>query len=202
MEVKPGRGKGDDIHFGPWYCYLDGRNEEYPARILDQQYAEALRRMDAIRNDHGDPETWDVHHWQNHNPVHTEALLQLTCGGPQIIYHGGLLHLRLRYFDGNRNRPGLPDEVAALVTHLDAESTTVELVNIGTVETRQLVLQSGAFGEHRFTTVEPIDGADSSGKVTDVDSPCFSVVLPPGRSVALKIGMERFSRRPSYVQPV
>ena len=202
LEVKPGRGKGDDIHFGPWYCYLDGRNEDYPAKILDQQYAEALRRMDAIRNDHGDPESWDVHHWQDHNPVHTEALLQLTCGGPQIVYHGGLLHVRLRYFDGDRNRPGLPDGVAALVTHLDAESTTVKLVNIDTVETRQLILQGGAFGEHRLTTVEPIDSPDSSRRVVNVDSSCFSVELPPGRSLELKIGMERFSRSPTYVQPV
>ncbi len=202
MEVQPGRGKGDDIHFGPWYCYLDGRNGEYPSRILDQQYAEALRRMDAVRTDHSDPESWDVHHWQNHNPVHTEALLQLTCGGPQIIYHGGLLHTRLRYFDADRKRPGLPEDVAALVTHLDAESTTVELANIGTVETRRLVLQSGAFGEHRFTTVERIDEENSQDWAEDVDAPHFSVVLPPGRSIRLQIGMQRYSRQPSYDQPI
>ena len=36
-----------------------------------------------IENDDWDVEAWDVHHWQDINPVHTEALVQLTCGGPQ-----------------------------------------------------------------------------------------------------------------------
>ena len=98
------------------------------ALILESQYEEVLRRMDKMRVDHGDPESWDVHHWQDINPVHTEALLQLTCGGPQIIYHGGLLHVRLRYFDAQSQRPGLPENVSALVSALDADSTTVELV--------------------------------------------------------------------------
>ena len=67
LEVRPGRAKGDDVHFGPWYCYLDGRNPDYPRRILEEQYVEALRRMDALRNDDGNPEDWDVHHWQDKN---------------------------------------------------------------------------------------------------------------------------------------
>ena len=81
---------------------------------MEVQHAEIVRRMDAMRADDGDPETWDVHHWQQINPVHTEALLQLTCGGPQIIYHGGLLHVRLRYYDTDEARPGLPADVARL----------------------------------------------------------------------------------------
>ena len=67
--------------------------------ILQEQLSEVFRRMEEIRNDTGDPEEWDVHHWQDVNPIHTEGLLQLTCGGPQVIYHGGLLHVRLRFFD-------------------------------------------------------------------------------------------------------
>ena len=30
LKVLPGRSKGDDKHFGPWYCYLDGRHADYP----------------------------------------------------------------------------------------------------------------------------------------------------------------------------
>ena len=84
-EVLPGRGKGDDIHIAPWYCYLQGENwPTIRSRSWTAQWAEMARRMERMRNDDGDPETWDVHHWQDINPVHTEALVQLTCGGPQI----------------------------------------------------------------------------------------------------------------------
>ena len=82
--------------------------------------------------------------------MHTEALLQLTCGGPQTIYHGGLLHVRLRYYDADEARPGLPAEVAALVSQVTATTTTVELVNTSPLHARRVILQAGAFGEHRF----------------------------------------------------
>lgn len=199
LDVAPGRGKGDDIHFGPWYCYLDGRNPDYPRRILEAQAAEVLRRMDAIRVDHGNPEDWDVHHWQDVNPVHTEGLVQLSCGGPQIIYHGGLLHVRLRYFDAQARRPGLPPDVAALVSRLDGDSTTVELVNTSPVHGRELILQAGAFGEH---TISQVTVTNSQAQPVDVNSPQLRVALPPGRGVTLHLRMERYRNTPSYAQPV
>ena len=64
----------------------------------------------------------DVHHWQDLNPVLTEALMQLTLGAPQIVYNGGLLTARVRYFDAERRRPGLPPDVAALVETLEADT--------------------------------------------------------------------------------
>jgi hypothetical protein len=157
--------------------------------------------MDKIRNDNTDPETWDVHHWQDVNPVHTEALLQLTCGGPQIIYHGGLLHVRVRYFDAQARRPGLPEHVAALVSELDADSTTVELVNTSPTHARQVILQAGAFGEHSFTTVASTENGDMPVTL-DVNARHFQVDLPAGRSVTLKLGMQRYAHTPSYAQPV
>jgi hypothetical protein len=199
LEVKPGRGKGDDIHFGPWYCYLDGRNPEYPRRILEAQYNEASRRMEAMREDHGDPESWDVHHWQDKNPVHTEALLQLACGGPQIIYHGGLLHVRLRPFDAIARRPGLPEDVGALVSALDGESVTVELANTGVLRERRVVLQAGAFGEHRFTSVEEVG---EGGGARQLEGGAVEVVLPPSRAVKLRLGTKRYCSTPSYRMPV
>ena len=200
LDVAPGRAKGDDLHFGPWYTYLDGRNPDYPRRILEEQYAEVVRRMALIRSDDGDPETWDVHHWQDRNPVHTEALIQLTLGGPQIIYHGGLLHTRLRYFDAVERRPGLPADVGALVTGLDAESTTVELVNTNPSHGRRLLVQAGAFGEHDFTTVEE-QSSEGSNQLS-VKGQHVEVELPPARSLTLRLGMRRFVNTPSYAQPM
>lgn len=54
-----------------------------------------------------------------------------------------LLHCRLRYFDAERQRPGLPPDVAALVTQLALTQTTVQLVNLGLVP-RTLIVQAGA----------------------------------------------------------
>ncbi len=197
LNVQPGSSKGDNIHFGPWYCYLDGRLPDYPRLILESQYAEVLRRMDEIRNDWGDPQEWDVHHWQNVNPVRTEGLIQLTCGGPQVIYHGGLLHVRVRYYDADARRPGLPEDVAALVTHFDADGATVELVNSSPLHERRVVLQAGAFGEHEFTSVL----SSSADAPAQVDAKRFEVTLPAGRTVTLDCGMKRYCHTPSFEQP-
>ena len=198
-EVAPGRGKGDDIHIAPWYRYVTQRNPGYPDRILEAQYAEIARRLDVMAHDDGDPETWDVHHWQNINPVHTEGLLQLACGGPQIIYHGGLLHVLLRYFDLDERRPGLPADVGALVSELSDDGVVVTIANTSPMHERSLRLQAGAFGEHRFTQVE-VEG--EVGDPRDVGSKSFDVTLSPATRVTLRIGMQRYVAQPSYEQPL
>ncbi|MXZ25549.1 MAG: hypothetical protein F4Y80_11975 [Caldilineaceae bacterium SB0665_bin_21] len=197
--LAPGRGKGDDQHAGPWFLYLQGKLPDYPSQILQNQYSEVLRRMDLIRNDDGDPETWDVHHWQDRNPVHTESLLQLTCGGPQIVYHGGLLHTRLRYYDAQERRPGLPPDTAALVTAMDANTVSVSLANAHPGESRSLLVQGGAFGEHRITAVQA-DGAREDMQEAGSDR-WVRVDLPAGRSVDLTVHLDRYAFRPSYAQP-
>jgi hypothetical protein len=197
--VQPGRGKGDDIHIAPWYCYIRGQNEDYPQRILGAQWTEVTRRMNNMWHDDGDPEEWDVHHWQDINPVHTEALVQLSCGGPQIIYHGGLLHVRLRYYDAIERRPGLPDDVSALVHALDAGSTSVTLTNTSPLHERRLIIQAGAFGEHNFTGVTEITGEQATPQ--GISGKYLPVVLPPGHSVDLRLDMQRYANPPSYNQP-
>lgn len=198
-EVRPGRGKGDDIHLAPWHSFIAGINPDYPDRILAAQWSEMQRRMERMRHDDGDPETWDVHHWQDINPVHTEALVQLTCGGPQIIYHGGLLHVRLRYWDADGRRPGLPADVAALVHAVDAQGVAVRLVNTSPLDERHLLMEAGAFGEHRFTAVH--DRTDGTDHTVPVTGPYVDLVLPPGRQIELRLEMRRYVNQPSYRQP-
>jgi len=201
-EVAPGRGKGDDIHIAPWVRYLEGANPNYPLQILEAQWAEVARRMAVMAGDDGDPETWDVHHWQDINPVHTEALLQLTCGGPQIIYHGGLLHVRLRYYDMDAARPGLPPDVGALVDSLDANHTTVTLVNTSPLRPRRLIVQAGAFGEHNFTEVTDTLAPEGPCRTQAVNGKVLVVELAPGGTVRLALGMVRYCNQPTYEQPV
>ena len=200
-EVRPGRGKGDDVHIAPWYRYITGENPDYPLKILEAQWAEVARRMDMMAHDDGDPEDWDVHHWQNINPVHTEALVQLTCGGPQIIYHGGLLHVRLRYYDLEARRPGLPPDVGALVDRLDERSTRLTLVNINPLRPRRLVIQAGAFGEHKFSQVTDVTVPEQH-RTLQVDDKYLEVALAPGGTLTLELGMARYGNAPSYEQPL
>jgi hypothetical protein len=140
-----------------------------------------------------------VHHWQDINPVHTEGLVQLACGGPQIIYHGGLLHVRLRYYDLDERRPGLPADVGALVSDLSDDSVVVTLANVSPMHERSLRLQAGAFGEHRFTQVEVVGEASDP---REVGSKAFDVTLAPASRVTLRIGMQRYVAQPSYEQPL
>ncbi|NLV74916.1 MAG: hypothetical protein GXY52_09610 [Chloroflexi bacterium] len=198
-KVAPGRGKGDDIHIAPYYRFLEGANPGYPQALLDAQWNEVARRMARMASDDSDPESWDVHHWQDINPVHTEALLQLTCGGPQIIYHGGLLHVRLRYYDAIAARPGLPPDVGALVTGLDGSSIRVRIANISTLEPRELLIQAGAFGEHRFTSVQDLAAGESAPQDA---GKYVRVRLAPGGQVELQLNMQRYVNKPSYEQPV
>lgn len=203
--VSPGRGKGDDIHIAPWYRFINGENNSYPMAILAAQWQEVARRMDIMANDTGNPETWDVHHWQQINPVHTEALVQLTCGGPQIIYHGGLLHTSFRWFDADCRRPGLPADCSVLVSRIDGEAVTLTVVNGSVSETRNLVAQAGAFGEHRFAEVEVLDGVTpgtGGQNGTEYGESALPLRLLPSTATTLRLRLDRYVNRPSYRTPV
>ena len=88
------------------------------------------------------------------NPVAVDALIRLTLGGLPPGRDGGLLNARLRYFDPARKRAGLPEDVAALVSEMTATSTRVTLVNLNQASARTVVVQGGAYGEHRIESVQ------------------------------------------------
>jgi hypothetical protein len=212
-EVLSFRNKEDTGHEQPWLRFLAGENPDYPAQILAETYAQVCRRLEMIRIDEQDLTTVNIHHWQEHNPVITEALVQLTLGAPQIIYNGGLLHCRLRYFDAGRGRPGLPKDVAALVTRVDADSASVELVNLSPFEGRTLLIQAGGFGEHRFDEVtytkrtSDYPGShksyaapplETTVETIRVDDKLIHVALPPSTRITLDLKMSRYVNQPSY----
>ena len=200
--VVPGSGKGDQLHAEPWFAFLRGENPGYPEAILQSQYLEMCRRLDVLRHDDGDPREWDVHHWQEINPVRCEGLVQLTLGGPQIIYHGGLLHCRVRYFDPAQRRAGLPPNVAALVRQITPDHTVLQLINLHPLRERPVILQAGAFGEHQFTDVRVVaEGASQAGEPIPVHSKWLQVHLAPGSGITLDLGLRRFANRPTYATP-
>jgi hypothetical protein len=189
------KAKGDWGHEGPWLRFIQGRNPDYPAQILKAGYAESLRRLQVIRADTSVPDEQDVHHWQERNPVVLEGLVQTMLGGPNHIYHGGLLHCRVRYFDPVRRLPGVPPDVAALVDGMTPDSVSVQLVNLHSSEPREVIVQAGAFGEHQFTRVQ------GGGKEANVDCKFFRVWLEPGAAGRLTAGMKRYVNPPTYAFP-
>jgi hypothetical protein len=130
----------------------------------------------------------------------TEALIQLTLGGPMPIYNGGLLKTAIRHFDADRKRPGLPPDVAVLVQRIDAEGIDLTLVNLHPMEDRRLIVQAGAFAEHLFTTATYTDDAGAAVAVK-VHGEYVEFDLAPGVVFDVNLGMQRYCRQPSYQLP-
>ncbi len=208
--------KEDGGHEKPWLRFLVGENPDYPEQILQASYHQVCRRLEMIRQDASDLTQVSIHHWQQLNPVTTEALIQLTLGAPQIIYNGGLLHCRVRYFDADLQRPGLPGDVAALVEKMEAERTVIHLVNLSPFVGRNLVIQAGGFGEHRFESVRyPVRSSDYPASQHAYASPTLEshlhtqslgskylhVHLPPATEITLDLAMARYVNEPSYGLP-
>ena len=212
--VRSFRSKEEAGHEEPWFAFLAGDNPDYPEKILAAAQAQVrhrLARMQAYRDT--DVAEADIHLWQQCNPVVTEALVQLTWGGPQVIYNGGLQQARIRYYDAARRRPGLPASVAALVSSIDPLATVVDLVNLrpGTRPHRSIV-QAGAFAEHTIEAVRYTACPDRSwlgrlydyghGEPTvtehraDVRGPWLTVRLPGSTRIRLTLTLALRSRAP------
>jgi hypothetical protein len=130
------------------------------------------------------------------NPVYFESLVQLMWGAPMHISHGGLQHATVRYFDAELERPGLPAGVAVLVHAVTADSVTLEFANLG-VDRRDVVVQAGGFGEHRFTSATLGEGGDEQ----PLDSAWVGVRLAAGAGAVIRLGMRRYVNEPSYQTP-
>jgi hypothetical protein len=105
------------------------------------------------------------------------------------------LHSRLRYFDPERRRPGLPPNVGALVEKLGADSVTLTLVNTNPVEPRTVVVQAGGYGEHQFLS------AETGGRSAPVQGRYVKVRMQPGCGGRLELKMKRYANQPSLARP-
>lgn len=184
---------------GGWLAYMRGDFPEYPESILNHNLSQVEQRLNFMENDDEDPAGYGDAYFQRRNPVTCEGLVELTCGGPLPHYNGGLLVTRVRHYDPQQKRPGLPADVAALVTKLTDDTTELELVNLNTTEARDVIIQAGSMGEHNFTTANATDG--NGGNTLEVNGTYLQVHLPPNTYIELQVGMERFVNDPSYQQP-
>ena len=187
---------------GAWASYLNGEFPGYPETILAHCHEHAYDRLSTLRRtDAGyTPETDEF--LNRRSPVDVEGLVHCTLGGPMPLYNGGLLHTRIRHFDPERERPGLPTDVAALVTDIRADETTVELVNVGTEE-RTVTVQAGTYGEHRFENVsyEGMSGGERTIMSADVTGSSVRITLPGGTRSRCELETRRFVNDPTLSFP-
>jgi hypothetical protein len=152
-------------------------------------------RLNAMRKDTTPPEKRLADNMLDYNPAATDSLVQLMWGALIPGREGGLLNARLRYFDPDRKRAGLPNDVAALVSELSDTRTSVTLVNLNQSQRRTVVVQGGGYGEHRLVSVK-------AGETTSqIDGPLLTVRLEPGSGARLELQMKRYANVPTVKHP-
>lgn len=178
----------------PWLSFLDGKDAAYPERALRQELETVRHKMAEIQSDDTSADTRLADYLMGFNPAATDALSKLTLGS-YLTGNIWTLHARVRYFDPVRRRSGLPEDVAALVEGFTADTVSVRLVNVSSVEAREVSVQAGAYGEHQILT------ASVGGKTINVNGPAVKVRLAPGAGDRLELRVKRYSNEPTLRQP-
>ena len=110
--------------------------------------------------------------------------------------------------------------MGALVEKLEAARTVVRLVNLNPNEGRELIIQAGGFGEHRFGTAEYITRTsdwpgelggyagsyappplETETRTVTVNDKHLRLTLPAGAEIMLDLTTERYVNEPSYSEP-
>jgi hypothetical protein len=177
-----------------WLAFLEGKDDNYPVQALQADLERVRRTMKEIEEDATTPDTRLADYLQALNPAATMALTNLTTGA-YLAGNIWSLHSRFRYFDPVRRRAGLPDEVAALVEKLEPDAATLVLVNVDPVDARTVVVQAGAYGEHRF------ESAELNGASRPVGGPLLNVRLEPGAGARIRFRMARYVNPPTLAHP-
>ena len=188
-----------------WYDFLEGKNPGYPVTALRAGLARIRSQMEIVDADSTSPDMRLADSALDYNPATVTPLTELAEAGLYIQHPGwakttpgqggSLLFCRLRYFDPQRRRAGLPPDVAALIDSWGPDSLTVTLVNLSPSVARSVIVQGGAYGEHQIVSIS--DGKTSMA----VDARNVPVRLTPGAGAKLTIKMKRFSNDPTLSLP-
>jgi hypothetical protein len=178
-----------------WLGFLEGKIPDFPEKALRRDLERVRRKVQDIRNDRTTADSRLADYLLDHNPATTDTLASLTLGAYMSPSRIWVLHSRFRYFDPVRRRAGLPEDVGALVEKLGADSATLTLVNTNPVDAREVIVQAGGYGEHRFETVT------IGGKTATAGGPLLKVRLDPGAGSRLEFKMTRYANRPTLAFP-
>lgn len=178
-----------------WVRFLEGQNPDYPAKALQADLDEVRDRVGRFREDNTAPDMRMSDDMNGTNPALVSRLTELMLGGLPTERLGFPLHCRLRYFDPDNRRAGMPEDVGALVESMTDDNVTVQLVNTDQVMPRTVVVQAGAYAEHQFLRVT------QSGQTRELDRDHFTVRLAPGCGSRLVIQMARYANSPTCAFP-
>jgi hypothetical protein len=181
-----------------WIVFLEGENPGWPERMLDISIQKVEEQIAGIK-DQADAGPGKKREIATRAPWHAGYcgfLVNMMSGGVMPLWHGQLHLARFRYFDPERRRPGIPPDCAALVESLSDDSATLVLVNTSQTEAHTVLVQTGAYAEHRCLSVRP-----KGGGAVPVDGPLFAVKLPPGAGQRLIVRMERYANTPTLQLP-
>ena len=178
-----------------WLDFLEGKNPGYPEAALRADL-ERLRTIVAkMRQDDSTPDTRLSDNPMEYNPATVGALRDLMMAGLDPGRGGGPLHCRVRWFDPQTRRAGVPQDVAVLVDEMTDEQFSLTIVNLSPVASRDVVMQGGAYGEHLLTQVSVGE------KTISVNSPLLNIHLEPGAGQRLVIRTKRYACQPTLSFP-
>ena len=169
-----------------WIEFLQGRKPSYPLEAMQQEREDAARVADRTRK---------ATSGYGPSPVAFESLANLTLGAANLYGSGDVLRGQVRYFDPERRRAGLAQDVAALVEKIERDSVTLTLVNTSVSTPRRLIVQMGAYGEHQATSVRV------GGRTVPVNASHFEVRLAARAGETLVIGIRRLGDDPTLAFP-
>lgn len=190
----------------PWVSYLEGKDAGYPVKALRADLERVRARAQARRDDKTTADTRLADATLNINPASVTALIHLMEGGIHIArppwsptspsQGGALRYARLRWFDPERRRAGIPPDVAALVERLSDDQAVVTVVNTNQVAARTVTVQAGAYAEHQFLGV-----AIGDGPAAALDASSHTLRLDPGAGARLTFKMKRHANPPTLSFP-
>jgi hypothetical protein len=169
-----------------WIEFLLGRRPNYPLEAMQQERQDAARSVERMRKTTGG---------YGPSPVAFESLANLTLGAANLYGSGDVLRSQVRYFDPERRRAGLAQDVAALVEKIEPDSVTLTLINTSTTTPRRVIVQMGAYGEHQAVSVRLGD------RIIPVDAPHFEIRLAAGAGEQLVIAVQRLVNDPTLRFP-
>jgi hypothetical protein len=178
-----------------WFRFLDGKNPDYPEQALAGDFLAIRSHIAGLQADRTTPTTRLADDPMAYNPATVPTLVQLMLGGLYPGHVGSPLHCRVRYFDPDKRRAGLPEDVAALVDRLSDKETGITLVNISPLSSRTVIIQGGAYGEHRFVDVT------TNGERTPINGSTLTVELAPSSGAHLVLSTKRYVNAPTMSFP-
>jgi hypothetical protein len=204
-----------------WFEFIQGNFPSYPLEILRANIQLIDSQLRKMRSNTGDPLTWptydpetadvevgldlriagySIHAWQEFNPIYFEGLYQLLSGAPMHVSHGGLQFGKIRYFDDQRERSGLPENVSAMVEQISSNSMRVKVVNLNESQSRTLTIQAGNFAENSFNSVV-ISTEDGNVQSLEIENKWFTLEIGPLAGATLDFKYSRYVNKPTYETP-